>query len=170
MSFPTSSGLQTRISKTVAGHGSKRATCVVKLLVDLLSEIHQLRAAGVKFNAHILLLLARTLVLSATSEAYGPTNRDPNSGELVGEHSNARWVERFMCGTSVVARIETGELVTSDAKQQLIEHELSLRLGTLQRGFSDGSLDELYVSTLKRSTSSFDLTMAVPWLRKVIKM
>lgn len=111
---------------------------------------------------HIVLLLAHKLVSSSTSEVYRPINSDQESGKLVREHLNAKWIERFMCASSIVNLIETGKIISSATKQQLIEREVAFHLGTLQRGFFEGSLDELYV--VNADETHFVVDLDEPWL------
>lgn len=138
-------GLKLRISKTASGRGRKRSIWVRELYVQLCSEFERLRRCSVKLNTYILLTIARSLVMQSTSDAFGPTHTDPNSGKPIMEHLDKKWVERFMNANQIVSRVQTGKLRPSDKKIELIEREVAHHLGSMMREFQSGELDECVV-------------------------
>lgn len=142
MHRPGPNGMRLRISKTAAGRGRKPSVWVTALHVDLCSEFDRLRRCSVKFNANLLLTLARNLVTASTSDVYGPTHTDPRSGKLILHHIDRKWVERFMHAHRIVSRITTGKLSPSEKKIEMVHREVAFHLGGLKRDFDSGTIVE----------------------------
>lgn len=84
-----------RISETTSDRSQKRAAWVYRLYGNLFGECDRLQKCDVKFNASILLLVARTLIGSSTVGSYGPSVRDPISKNILTDYLNNKWVERL---------------------------------------------------------------------------
>lgn len=54
------------------------------------------------------------------------------------EHLNSKWVEKFMSATSIESHLQTGKLLLSAIKQELMECEVAFELSVPVPGFCDG--------------------------------
>ncbi|ETP28207.1 hypothetical protein F442_22508 [Phytophthora nicotianae P10297] len=140
-------GGRRRVSaKVTAGRGRPRSAWVKWLYTMLLDEFDRLRKLGVKFDAALLLQLAKN-ILRNSSEAFNTRSTDAK-GALLIDKITPRWIQSFMEAHQIVVRTQTGKKQLSEAKMLHIEKEVAFHLGELQRGFSDGSLDENAVENI----------------------
>ena len=138
----TKTGVRIHFSKARAGRGRKRALWVQLLYQELVEEFNRLRKAGVKFSGSLLLVLAGDIIKSNRLSECGTETTDPRSGKLIIEHVTARWITHFMQANNIVSRRQTGKLMVSPAKRELIERSIAAHLGWLKRMFDSNIFDE----------------------------
>lgn len=119
--------------KATQGHDCKRAVCVRSFFDDLLLNLFHLLNIDEKFNTALLLALAQKLVRSLTKDEYGVAILDFKAAELITEQINTSRMEMFMTVRRNFSRVQTGKLMRSNEKQELIDREIALRLCCLKR-------------------------------------
>ena len=139
----SSGGLPRRmLCKTLEGHGRKRATWVLWLDDELLSEFSRLRSAGIKFSAKMLLALAREVLMRSTHFEFSPYFKEARSWKCLIDMLTLSWNQAFMARFNIVGRTQTGKLLVSPTKQTYIQQTIAFHMGELQRGFIQGDLHE----------------------------
>lgn len=81
-------------------------------------------------------------MVNPTTGLYRPLMRDPKSGELVADHLRSKWVKRFMFAECIVSCVQTGKLMSSAEKQELVEREAAYHLDVFMCELNDENLDE----------------------------
>lgn len=102
-----------------------------------------MRPCGETFNMNLVLLLARKLLQSCKGDAYSPSIRVSKSEQVLSEHLNTKWMERFLFSSRIVSRVQTGKLLTIVKKRELIEWEAEFHLGEIKRTFYARTLDKI---------------------------
>lgn len=142
ISSTTRGSIKRALVKARRGRGRKRSERVSIFFVQLLSEFERLRAVGVRFNAPLLRQLAiDTIQRSAhpecnngTIDVYTELNRKM--------HITPMWVTRFMACNNIVSRTQSGRLVMSAAKWDIIHRKVAYLLGIMCRDFRAGRIHE----------------------------
>ena len=138
----TATGLKAHAVKAAPGRGRPKSAWCISLSAALLEDFDRLRKAGVKINTRLLRVMTLRLIEHGTNEEYGLNVVDPRSGHPIKNHVTKRWIQHFMQSNKIVSRSQTGKLMVSPAKQELIEREVAFHLGSLKRDFDAGVLNE----------------------------
>ena len=125
-----------KVRKGGEGEGGRKGSQWVQLQADLLVEFDRLRRTGLKFSPAVLRLLVCDLLRNSQSEHYKIGMVDRNLGKTLLNHITDRWVRAFMERFNILSRRQTGKLMTSPAKQEIIERSVAFHLRYVVRSFS----------------------------------
>lgn len=128
--------------KARKGRGRKRSAWVRVLYEELHAEFERLRGAGVRFDAPLLRQLAVDIITKSTNPLCNNSTTDERSGINIKLHIRPIWVTRFMATKNIVSRTQTGKLLMSPAKREVINRKISYHLGQLRRDFLAGHINE----------------------------
>lgn len=144
ISFSLSShnGIKKSLTKARPGRGRKRTQWVQILYPLLIAEFDRLRKSGVRFDSRLLRQLALDILANSTNAECNNYTVDATSGLNIREHIKSAWVGRFMQINNVVVRAQTGKLLISPAKLEIIHRKVAYHLGELARDFRSGRLHE----------------------------
>lgn len=144
ISFSMSShnGIKRHLTKARPGRGRKRARWVQVLYPLIVSEFDLLRKTGVRFDSRLLRQLALDIISKSTEADCNPSTVDDNSGLNIREHIKSAWIGRFMQLNNIVGRTQTGKLLLSPAKMEIIHRNVAYHIGQLARDFRSGRLRE----------------------------
>lgn len=138
----SSSGIKKTLVKARAGRGRKRARWV-NVLYELLNvEFDRLRKAGLRFESRLLRQLALDIIENSDDPACNNRTLDPRTGILIKELIRPMWITRFMQCMNIVCRTQTGKLMVSPAKRELIDRQVAFHIGQLSRDLKSGLLRE----------------------------
>ena len=135
-------GVKAHAVKAAPRRGRRKSAWCISLSAALLEDFHTLRKAGVKINTRLLQVMELRLIEHGTNEEYGLNVVDPRPRHPIKNHVTKRWIQHFMQSNNIASRSQTGKLMVSPAKQELIEREVAFHLGSLKRDFDVGVLNE----------------------------
>lgn len=135
-------GIKKHLVKARAGRGRKRAKWVTVLYELLCAEFDRLRKTGLRFDSRLLRQLALDTIAYSDDPSCNGTTIDPQTGISIKELIRPMWITRFMQSCNIVCRTQTGKLMVSPAKRELIDRQVAFHLGQLSRDLRSGSLRE----------------------------
>lgn len=138
----TNYGIKKHYSKARPGRGRKRSPWVSVLYDLLYAEFDRLRKTGLRFESCLLRQLAIDIITNSAHPLCHNGTVDSERGIPIKELIRPMWISRFMQHNNIVCRTQTGKLMVSPAKRELIDRQVAFHLGELAREFQSGDIRE----------------------------
>ncbi|CAM6105080.1 unnamed protein product [Calypogeia fissa] len=143
-------------TKALKSRGKKHEPWVEWLHQELLSEFERLKKSSIKLSPTLLLVVTKQLLLNSENLEFHALAKASDGKELLSK-LNPRWIQSFQERFDITQRKQTGKLATSPTHQEYMEKNVAYHLGTVQKQFQAGELNEDMVENIDEAHFVFNM-------------